>query len=263
MKIGFIGGGNMAGALLEGLVDSGKALPENLMVSDTDIKKLERFEKRGIAVTIDNEKIEEMCDAVIFAVKPNVIKDVLDAAKGYKEKIYISIAAGVTLAFLEECLGRDMKIVRTMPNTPALVGCGMTVTVPNDNVTDEEIAVVEDLFSGVGSTIRLDEKYIDAAMALHSSSPAYIYMLIDAMADSGVAYGIPKNVALELAAKAVEGSAKMVLESEQHPEKLKDNVCSPGGTTIAAVISLEKSGFRSSIQNAIDSCVKRAKEIAK
>ena len=263
MKVGFIGGGNMAGALIGGLKNSGKIAPENLMVSDMDMEKLESFSVQGIVTTADHTMGEKNCDVIVFAVKPNVIENVLRTMKGDKEKIYISIAAGVTLSFLEEHLGSDKKIVRTMPNTPALVGCGMTVVTPNMNVSEEEAKMVEELFSGVGAAIRLEEKYIDAAGALHGSSPAYIYMLIDAMADSGVAYGIPKAVSLQLAAKAVEGSAKMVLESDQHPEKLKDNVCSPGGTTIAAVCSLEKTGFRTSIQQAIEACIKRTKEIAK
>lgn len=262
MKVGFIGGGNMAGALIGGLLNSGKVQPENLMVSDMDTEKLQKFSQQGIEITSDNSAVEAGCDVIVFAVKPNIIESVLRSMQGSKEKLYISIAAGVTLSFLEGILGSDKKIVRTMPNTPALVGCGMTVVTPNANVSEDEANMVEELLSGVGSTIRLEEKYIDAAAALHGSSPAYIYMLIDAMADSGVAYGIPKAISLELAAKAVEGSAKMVLDSDQHPEKLKDNVCSPGGTTIAAVCSLEKTGFRSSIQQAIDACIARTKEIA-
>lgn len=259
MKIGFIGGGNMASALINGFISSGKVPAENITVFDTDMKKLKNMsESIKIVPASSVSDIENAADVIILAVKPNVMPDVLSELSGIDGKTYISIAAGISLKKLESCIGSDKKIIRTMPNTPALVGCGMTVITPNKNISSDELDQVKDLLSGIGDTVILEEKYMNPAIALHSSSPAYVYMMIDAMADSGVKYGIPKALALKLAAKAVEGSAKMVLETGIHPEQLKDNVCSPGGTTIAAVCDLEKTGFKASIQGAIDACVKKA-----
>lgn len=264
MKIGFIGGGNMATALMSGLINSEKTSADNVYVFDTDSAKLD-YLKNSLGVTPSSSaaEIESVSDIVFLAVKPNIMPIIFEELKGIDNKLYISIAAGITLSTLEAGIGIGKKIIRTMPNTPALVGCGMTVITPNKNVTDSEIDTIENLLSGIGDTVRLDEKYMNAAIALHSSSPAYIYMLIDAMADSGVKYGIPKAVSLKLAAKAVEGSAKMVLNTNEHPMKLKDNVCSPGGTTIAAVCELEKTGFRTSVQSAIDACVQKADSMSK
>lgn len=262
MKIGFIGGGNMASALIGGLISSGCAASDITMTDISDEKR-EAWAKRGVTAVKTAQEVEKNSDVVVFAVKPNIIDTVLEEMLGFTNKIYLSIAAGVSLAHLEEKLGDDKKIVRTMPNTPAQVGCGMTVITPNRNLTDSEIEAVEHLLSGVGATEIMAEKFMSAATALHGSSPAYVYLLIDAMADAGVAFGLTKAQALKLAAKAVEGSAKMVLETGIHPEQLKDNVCSPGGTTIAAVCDLEQNGFRAVIQSAVNACVDKAEEMSK
>ncbi len=263
MKIGFIGSGNMATALAKGFIASGTVAEENITLSDTNEGSLKKWSGREVVTTCDNKKVFERSDIVIFAVKPDVLPEVLkDAKRLSKGKLLVSIAAGVTLNTMQELLGKDAKIVRAMPNTPAQVGCGMTVLSPNKNISSDEAETIRKLFEGAGSAIILDEKYINAATALHGSSPAYVYMLIDAMADSGVKYGIPKAVALQLAAKAVEGSAKMVMETKQHPSQLKDAVCSPGGTTIAAVLELEKKGFGSAVTDAIDACVAKADEMS-
>lgn len=264
VKIGFIGGGNMGTALMSGFISSGKVKAEDIFVYDSFEPKLEELKNNlGIIPKNNAQELEEASDVVILAVKPNVMPFILEELKSNKDKLYISIAAGITLDTLSNALGADKKIVRVMPNTPALVGCGMSVISPNNNISPDENLIIENLFNGVGETVFLGENYMNAAIALHSSSPAYIYMLIDAMADSGVKYGIPKAAALKLAAKAVEGSAKMVLENNEHPMQLKDNVCSPGGTTIAAVCELENNGFRSSVQKAIDACVNKAESMSK
>ncbi len=264
MKIGIIGSGNMATALASGFINSNAVEKENILISDANEKVLEKWAKYGVSVTTDNLKVCEFGDIVIYAVKPNILPSVLEETKpGAKSKTLISIAAGVTIETIEKYLGKGMHILRAMPNTPAQVGCGMTVLSPNKNITDSELEIAGNLFSGIGSVAILDEKHINAATALHGSSPAYVYMLIEAMANSGVKYGIPKDVALILAAKAVEGSAKMVLETKKHPSELKDAVCSPGGTTIAAVLALEESGFTSAIAKGIDACVEKAEEMSK
>ncbi len=264
MKIGFIGGGNMGTALISGFITSGKYKAEDISVYDSYAPRLNELQNNfGIAPMSGTAELEADSDIIILAVKPNIVPFILRELKGFDSKLYVSIAAGITLDTLENGLGSDKKIVRVMPNTPALVGCGMTVITPNKNTLPDENLLIEDMFGSVGETVFLDENYMNAAIALHSSSPAYIFMLIDAMADSGVKYGIPKSTALKLAAKAVEGSAKMVLSSDEHPMKLKDNVCSPGGTTIAAVCDLEKNGFRASVQSAIDACIEKAEKMSK
>ena len=262
MKIGFIGGGNMASALIGGLIACGKSASD-ITVSELDANKRKLWSEKGVNTTADSRELESSCDLIVFAVKPNVIASVLDEMQGFSSKIYLSIAAGVSLSFLEEKLGCDKKIVRAMPNTPAQVGCGMTVITPNKNLSKAEVEEVSKILSGVGETEIMPEKFMNIATALHGSSPAYIYMLIDAMADAGVSYGLTKAQALKLSAKAVEGSAKMVLETNIHPEVLKDNVCSPGGTTISAVCDLEKNGFRSVIQSAVTACVEKAEKMQK
>lgn len=261
MRIGFIGAGNMASSLLQGMLDAKMLTPSEAMVSDKDTDKLKAWHDCGVTVTEDNAEVVGKSDVIVFAVKPNVLPAVLQEISPSDDKIFISIAAGVTLDFLENRLGSDQKIVRTMPNTPAMVGCGMTVISPNANLNETERQEVLALFQSVGEALILPEKELEIATALHGSSPAYVYMMIDAMADAGVRYGLTKANALKLAAKAVEGSAKMVLKTGIHPEQLKDNVCSPGGTTIAAVTELERCGFRSALQSAVDACVKRNQEM--
>lgn len=264
MKVGIIGSGNMASALAKGFLSSGSVKAEDLIISDKLSKNLQKWEEYGILTTTDNLKVCSESDFIIYAVKPNILSIVLAETAGYvKNKIIVSIAAGVTIKTIQSFLGDESKIIRAMPNTPAQVGCGMTVLSPNSVVSDADIATAQKIFDGAGSVVVLEEKYINAATALHGSSPAYVYMLIDAMADSGVKYGIPKEISLKLAAKAVEGSAKMVTETNKHPQALKDAVCSPGGTTIAAVLELEKNGFSSAVSKAIDACVKRADEMSK
>ncbi len=261
MKIGFIGAGNMASALLGGMLHAKIIAPCDAMISDMDPKKREVWKECGVMITEENSVIEKECDIIVFAVKPKVMESVLQEMEGSQDKIYLSIAAGVTLSFLESRLGQDKKIVRTMPNTPAQVGCGMTVVTPNANLSEEEVEMVLSIFESIGAALRLPETELEIATAIHGSSPAYVYMMIDALADAGVRHGLTKENALKLAAKAVEGSAKMVLETGIHPEELKDRVCSPGGTTIAAVCELERTGFRTSLQSAVDACVARNREM--
>ncbi len=264
MKLGFIGGGNMASAIISGLISSGFVCGEEVSVSDKDIEKIAHFMELGVHITDNNVAVADGAEVVVFAVKPNILPKVLEETKGALDgKIVISIAAGTMLSDIEKIIGTDKRIVRVMPNTPAQVNCGMAVICPNKNAKEGDVKIVSALFDAVGSSVVLDEKYINAATALHGSSPAYIYMLIDAMADSGVKYGIPKDIALKLVSKAVEGSARMVMETGIHPSTLCDNVCSPGGTTIAAVCELEKCGFKTALYQAIDACVKRAEEMSK
>lgn len=262
MKIGFIGCGNMATALIEGFLSSGIIEEKNIFISDKDGNKLSRFKERKMNVSVNNEDVINFSDIVFFAVKPNVLSLVIEEiGERNDEKTYVSIAAGFTIEKMEKHLGSNSKIVRVMPNTPALVKCGMSVFSTNKNITDEEKRIVKKLLSSVGEVIELEERFINASTAIHGSSPAYIYMMIDAMSEAGVRYGISKKDAVLLAAKAVEGSAKMVLSSNEPIKKLIENVCSPGGTTIEAVNELEKNGFKPGIQSAIDKCVEKAEKL--
>lgn len=263
MKVGIIGSGNMASALAKGFLASGTVKAKELKISDKSYESLAQWQQYGVLTTNDNLSVCKDSDVIIYAVKPNVLPVVLkETAEIVKNKIVVSIAAGVTLETIGDILDEGTRIVRAMPNTPAQVNCGMTVLSPGSNITLDELKNVENVFRGAGAVVVLDEKYMNAATALHGSSPAYVYMLIDAMADSGVKYGIPKNISLQLAAKAVEGAAKMVTETSRHPQELKDAVCSPGGTTIAAVMSLEECGFSSAVSKAIDACVVKANEMS-
>lgn len=261
-KIGFIGGGNMGGALINGLLCA-DCLPDDILLFDKDIKKAEKYKNLGVQVLSDLTELEKKSDVIIFAVKPNVIDTVLSQMTGYLDKIYLSIAAGVSVSHIENIIGSDKKIIRAMPNTPAQVSCGTTVVSPNANMAEADVSRVKNILSSVGYVEEIPEKFMNIATALHGSSPAYVYMMIDAMADAGVEFGLTKETALKLAANAVKGSAQMVLSTGVHPEILKDNVCSPGGTTIAAVCDLESNNFRSTVQSAVRKCVKKAENMSK
>ncbi len=256
MKLGFIGGGNMATAILNGILKSGFISASDIIVSDYMPEKLSCFKEKGVSITSDNMVAVSSSDVVIFAVKPDILRKILPDFAGL-DKLFISIAAGVSVAELKNGLGNSAKVIRVMPNTPAIVGEGMTVICDSDIGTD--IAVK--LFETIGKTVVLNEKYIDAVTAVSGSGPAYIYMVIEAMADGGVLCGLPRDVAYTLAAQTVLGSAKTVLETGEHPGVLKDRVCSPGGTTIEAVYSLEKNDLRGAFIKAIKKCADKSRSM--
>ena len=178
-----------------------------------------------------------------------------------EDKLIITIAAGISIENMEEWLGDDLKIIRTMPNTPALVGQAMSAVCPNKNVSEEELKYCINIFESFGECEVLEEKYFDGFIAVAGSSPAYVFMFIEAMADGAVKLGIPRAKAYKMAAQSVLGSAKMVLETGKHPGELKDMVCSPAGTTIDAVVELEKLGFRNSVIQAMDKCAEKSKNM--
>ncbi len=263
-KIGFIGAGKMAQAMIEGIIKSQLIPKENVMASANSEKTIEIIEKTyGILTTLNNRDIAGYADILILAVKPelyvNVIKEIKNEIK--PSAIIITIAAGISLMDIEQSFGFQVKAVRTMPNTPSLVGEGMSAICANTYLDESEISEVERLFHTFSKTERLDEKLMDAVPAISGSSPAYVYMLIEAMADGGVRQGIPREQAYRLAAQAVLGAAKMVLETGKHPGELKDNVCTPGGATIEAVVTLEEKQFRGSITAAMESCTNKVKNL--
>ena len=204
-------------------------------------------------------------DIIIVAVKPNVYDIVLEGVKELidNEKIIVTIAAGKTIESIENVIGNDKKVIRTMPNTPALVNEGMSALCKNKNITDEELNIVKEIFNSFGKAEILNEYLIDSVIGVSGSAPAYVFMFIEAMADAAVLAGMPRNQAYTFAGQAVMGSAKMVLETDKHPGELKDMVCSPGGTTIEAVKTLEAEGFRSAVIKAIGDCIEKSKEMSK
>lgn len=260
MKIGFIGGGNMANAIFGGVIAAGISQKREITVCDKNKEALLKYE--GVNVS-DNNKDALAAEVVVLAVKPNVLPIVLEEIKTYKtDAVFVSIAAGIKLSTMKAILGETAKIVRVMPNTPAFVGEGMTVlATPDEKLTDEEFQKVRAIFDSIGKTEVLKEELINTITGLSGSSPAYVYMMIEAMADAGVRDGLSRETANKLSAQAVLGAAKMVLETGISPAVLKDMVCSPNGTTIEAVAELEKRGFRASIIEAIKKCNDKANKM--
>ena len=264
-KLGFIGCGNMAVAMMGGMIKSGLLKPEEIIASDiSETAMMKVQEDLGINVTKSNQEVAGSCEILILSVKPQYYEAVISevAAEVLEKTVIVTIAPGITIKKLNSLFGKDVKLIRTMPNTPALVGEGMTGICRNHFVSDEEMADVCRLFNGFGKTQIVDEKVMDAVVAVSGSSPAYVFILIEAMADAAVSGGMARNQAYTFAAQAVAGSAKMVLETGRHPGELKDMVCSPGGTTIEAVRVLEQQGFRSSVIEAMEACMKKSSDFS-
>ncbi|MGJ0192013.1 pyrroline-5-carboxylate reductase [Pantoea sp. RRHST58] len=265
-KIGFIGGGNMAKAIIGGLVKSGQVAPSNIWVFDRKAETNEALAREyNIQAAESAEALAREVDILFGAVKPNVILKVLKdlASQLKKEALVVSIAAGVTLDSLATVLGHDRKIVRVMPNTPALVNEGMTSITPNVLVEQPEIDEVVTIFESFGKAAVVNEYLIHSVVSVSGSAPAYVFMFIEAMADAAVLGGMPRAQAYQFAAQAVKGSAQMVLETGKHPAELKDMVCSPGGTTIEAVKVLEEKGFRAAVMEAMQQCMAKSEALSK
>lgn len=264
MKIGFIGLGNMADAMISGMLRKNIVKPDDIIGCAKTKATLDRMKnKYDICVTDKNTDVAAQSDILILAVKPQYMEEVISEIKDSTSlnTLIISIAAGKTLAWIEGVFGKTVKLVRCMPNTPALVGEGCTGVCVNDRVTEGEIDESIRLMESFGKASLVPEKLIDAVGAISGSSPAYVFMFIEAMADAGVAAGMPRAQAYEFAAQAVYGSAKLVLESGRHPGELKDMVCSPGGTTIQGVRVLEERGMRGAVMAALEACVEKSKNL--
>lgn len=262
-KIGFIGMGNMGYAILKGLLKCYDK--EELIFTDVNEDRMNQVTKEtGVPHAGSNAECANRCQYLVLAVKPQYYAPVLQNIMNFvtPKHIIISIAPGITIGQLKESLGVDRRIVRAMPNTPALVGEGMTgVCYDAALFSDEEKASIAEIFQSFGRMKVVEERLINAVVCASGSSPAYVYMFIEALADSAVKYGLPRQDAYEMAAQTVLGSARMVLETGMHPGALKDNVCSPGGTTIAAVSALEEHGFRNSIIKAADACYEKCSKL--
>lgn len=260
MKISFIGAGNIASAIIGGISKDNFIKKEDIAVYDVKKDVCERFKKDGF-LALENSEDALESDIIFLTVKPQFYGDVLSKMGHIKNKIIVTVAPGISIERVQSYLDETNKVIRTMPNTPLMVGEGMTVMAKAENVTEEEFEFVKSLFEKSGKAAVIKEELIDATIAVASSSPAYVYMLIETLADGGVFNGLDRQSALTLAAQAVYGSAKMVLETGIHPAQLKDMVCSPNGTTIRAVKELEDNNFRGALLSAMDKCYKRAKEM--
>lgn len=266
-RIGFIGAGNMGSAILRGIMAADYLRQTDVAVCDMSRRKMEELSRElpGVTYTESAQELAEMCEMVILAVKPQYLRDVIDDIREVIHgKAVISIAAGWTVAMLEDALeGTEATCLRVMPNTPAMVGEGMTAICDDTTFSHEDFAFAKGIFDACGRTVILPERLFDGVIAISGSSPAYVFMMIEAMADAGVKEGLPRTCAYEMAAQALLGSALMVLQSGTHPASLKDAVCSPGGTTIEAVEMLERRGFRAAIMDAMDACAEKSRMMSK
>lgn len=263
-KVGFIGAGNMATAMIGGILKNQLFEATDIIVSkrtEADLKKLQQT--FGIEVTTNNCEVAREAELLFLAVKPQFLFDVITEIKSVvrEDQIIISIAAGKTLSYYEESFGKKLKFVRCMPNTPAQVLEGCTGVCHNELVSQIELERVMQVLTSFGKAGVVQEKLMDAVVGVSGSSPAYVFIFIEALADAAVAAGMPRKQAYEFAAQSVMGSAKLMLETGRHPGELKDMVCSPGGTTIEAVKVLEECGFRAAVMDAVEACILKSKQL--
>lgn len=262
--LGFIGFGNMAGAIVQGIIDKKVVNPEEIIVSRRDMDKLSSAkEKFGIAVTTDNKEVAKKADVIVLAVKPQMLPQVIGEIKETitEDTLIISIAAGKSIDWICTEFGKDLKIIRCMPNTPALVGEGCSGICVSKLVNDDDKAFAMSMFNSLGLAIEVPENQMDIVVGVSGSSPAYVFMFMEAMADAAVVAGMPRKQAYQFVAQAVMGSAKLMLETGKHPGELKDMVCSPGGTTIEAVKVLEEKGLRAAVMDATLSCIDKSRKL--
>jgi pyrroline-5-carboxylate reductase len=265
MKIGFIGGGNMAEALIKGLLVGGVPATDILVGEPATSRQSELHSRYGVTVRGENLSVVKDSDLVILAIKPQIAAAVMKelAAAGAGAKLYISIMAGVTIAAMEAILPAGSRVVRVMPNTPALVLEGGAALSPGSGVATEELTLARRILELVGRCWVVEEKLLDAVTGLSGSGPAYVLTFIEALADAGVKNGLPRDIAAGLALQTVYGTAKLLRETGEHPAILREKVTSPGGTTIAGLHVLEADGFRGTIINAVDAATARSKELGK
>lgn len=261
--IGFVGTGNMGSAIIKGMLSSG-IKSDSIFVNDRNSKALPALKEAGVNICSNNVEVAKNSKYIFLAVKPIVYDEILHEISSVidDDNVIVTMAAGFDIARVKMIIG-DKKIVRIMPNTPALVNSGFTVACYDDKLNTEERETVTKLLKTFGGVKEITENYINAYSALSGSSPAFIFMLIEAMADAAVLMGIPRSDAYEAAETTIIGSAKLALESHKHPGELKDMVCSPGGTTIEGVRTLEENGFRSSIIEALINTYKKNIDISK
>ncbi|MBN8237263.1 pyrroline-5-carboxylate reductase [Halobacillus kuroshimensis] len=264
-RIGFIGCGQMGQAMIQGMIDAGVVEPGHIAATALSDETIDFVaDEYGIHISNDNKKLAAESDLLFLAVKPYVYRDVIEEIREEvsDDTVVITVAAGITLESMEEAFDKNVKVIRSMPNTPSLVGAGMSALCPNAFVTQEDLAEVLELYESFGEAEVIEEKLMDAVPAVSGSSPAFVYMLIEAMADAAVQQGFPRDKAYKMVAQTVEGAAKMVKETGRHPAELKDAVCTPGGTTISGVTKLEEAGFRKAIIQGMTATTEKSKALS-
>jgi pyrroline-5-carboxylate reductase len=265
-RVGFIGGGNMGEALIRGLVGANLVKPTLITATDVRADRCAQLAQQfGVTAHADNARCVRDADVIILAVKPQVMNDVLrDIAPAVEARhLLISIAAGVTTASIRAALGKDARIIRVMPNTPALVLQGAAAIAKGKGLERDDLATAQEIFGAVGRAVVLDEELMDAATGLSGSGPAYVAIVIESLADGGVKMGLDRATAMTLATQTVLGAAQLLLETGLHPGALKDMVSSPGGTTIAGISALEEGGIRTTFIRAVERATQRSRELGR
>ncbi|KAF2898933.1 hypothetical protein ILUMI_07247 [Ignelater luminosus] len=268
MKIGFIGGGKMAQALAKGFISAGLAKAEHMISSchPSDLDSAKAFKDLGAESHFENVPVVEKSDVLIVAVKPSVVPialgDIKKASGIDTDKLFLSIAMGITIKQLEQHLPSNARVIRVMPNTPALVKSGASVFVRGSKTTDQDVTITKSLLKAVGTCEEVTENHLDAITALSGSGPAYVYVLIESLADGGVKMGLPRDLAYRLAAQTVLGAGQMVRDTNIHPGVLKDNVTSPAGSTATGLHYLEQKGFRAAVIGAIEAATQRCIQVS-
>jgi pyrroline-5-carboxylate reductase len=263
-KIGIIGTGNMGESLISGLIYAKSSVPKNIICSDVRKERLKSVkEAYGVATTTNNIDVVKSSEIVIYAVKPQIMASTLKETAAHLDmsKVIISIAAGVPLAAIESCLNKDLRLIRVMPNIAASVKEGAAAIAPGKHASKGDLKVAKAIFDSVGKSIIIEEEFMDAITGLSGNGPAYIFLIVDALADAGVKMGLSREDALLLSTQSVLGAAKLLLETGEHPGRLKDKVTSPGGTAIAALHTIEEGGLRTTLINAVEVGTRRSKEL--
>ena len=267
-KIAFIGSGNMAEALISSLIDSSVFNPDAILCSDISKKRLEYIHNNyNIHTSPDNFDVAQKADIIILSVKPQIILKVLDQISETVDssKLIISIAAGISLDIIKKAMSKEgaktFRLIRAMPNTPALVQTGATALTKGADASDNDLKAAFEIFSAVGKAVEIDEDLMDAVTGLSGSGPAYVFLIIEALADAGVKVGLPKDISMTLSVQTVLGAAKLASKSGDHPAKLREMVTSPGGTTIAGINSLEEGNLRAVLMNAVEAATQRGREL--
>lgn len=264
MKIGFIGAGNMGGAIIRALLQNDIAKPENLYISRRKPELSNELAALGVHVMNNNVLLAEITDCIVLAVKPAYTAQVLSEARdALNGKLLVSIVAGWTYDMLQRALPKDVRLICAMPNTPLAIGEGMTLICDHYTCTEQEYAFVHKLFAAAGKVALVESRIYEAASGISGCGPAFVYQFIEALADGGVRYGVPRALAYELVAQTLIGAAKMMIETGEHPGRLKDEVCSPGGTTIEGVYALERGGFRAAVMDAVAATREKTLKLSK
>jgi pyrroline-5-carboxylate reductase len=266
VRLAFIGGGNMAEALVRGILAAQRMAPDEVLVTDVRDERLAYLKTTyGVGVSPDNAEAARQAETVILAVKPQVMSRALDDLRKVvaDRQLVISIAAGISTATLAEAFLRPVRVIRVMPNMPALVLEGVSALARGTHATPQDLETARGLFEAVGRVVVVDEALMDGVTGLSGSGPAYAFLIIEALADAGVKVGLPRDTAVALAAQTMRGAARMVLETGKHPAELKDMVTSPGGTTIAGLHALEQGAVRAALINAVEAATRRSRELGK